>query len=639
MPGLNYADPKINELITKFAPQVYLYSKDAFRPSSVPWILQYAALISPPQLKLPAVSQLLPAGEVTPTSLVSQSFTLSSGAVQNSGFVYNAQNPVSNPPVTGFSLYYSGQSDQPLYTTVSLYPFPGSPLYGQPLQQDPNNANQWLCTAPCYAHCRQLQGNFASYAITYCFFYPFNGSSAVYGYVNAGVHVADWERITVYISPDQTRVVLAFFAAHSAGIWAFPGQFSLATDESGDTTHVIVYSGSGGHPSYPTPGEHPNQFLSPDYTDQGPSWPTWKTVVNVGDIYDGNEPTPGNEWLKYSGRWGTTYSLTADSPPTPSFQWWWHGEANEQTILGNSGAFQTFLLQTGTAISADDGANNFAYWGVADYNGDGIPDLFGVKVRNTGSGKVEVHVLNGATNYQSFLLQTPTNITADDGAANYLWSIANTGSPKPPLFGIKINNTGTNTVEVHILNGETNYQSFLFEHGTAIGATDGAQNFAAWDASFTTRSTWLSLFCVKVRNTGTGMVEIHILDGSNQLESFLFEHGTFIQQTDGATNYRAWAVADYLHNGDYDLFGIKVANTITGQVKVVILNGSNALESPLLQADTPIAADDGATNFGGWAVADFNRDNTPDLFCIKVRNTGTGMVEVHVLNGSARPQG
>lgn len=401
-------------------------------------------------------------------------------------------------------------------------------------------------------------------------------------------------------------------------------------------THVIVYSASGGHPSYPTQGEHANLPLSPDYTDQGVSWPTWKTVVNVGDIYNTSGPTPGNEWLRYSGRWGTTRSMITDSPPTPSFQWWWHGEAGEQTILGSNGAFQTFLLQTGTPIDAADGANNFAYWGLADYNGDGVPDLFGVKVRNTGSGKVEIHVLDGARNFQNFLLQTPTAIPADVYVSDFLWSIASTGSPKPPLYGIKIHNSRSNMAEVYALDGANTYQSFLFANASAINVIDAVENYAAWDISYTTGSKTLSLFCVKVRNTGTGKVEIHILDGGNSFESFLYEHGTAISQTDGATKYSAWVVADYQHNDWYDLFGIKVRQTATGKVEVAILNGHNALESFLLQAAIPIAADDGANNFAGWAAADYNRDGIPDLFAIKVRNTGTNKVEVHILNGAPK---
>ena len=79
---------------------------------------------------------------------------------------------------------------------------------------------------------------------------------------------------------------------------------------------------------------------------------------------------------------------------------------------------------------------------------------------------------------------------------------------------------------------------------------------------------------IKVANTITGMVEVHIVDGSNDLGSYLLQAYTRISSTDAAANYGGWTVADYLGNGFQDLFGIKVANTVSNKVEVVILNGA-----------------------------------------------------------------
>ena len=67
--------------------------------------------------------------------------------------------------------------------------------------------------------------------------------------------------------------------------------------------------------------------------------------------------------------------------------------------------FDQFLLHTGTPIAQNDAAANFTF-AVGDYNRDGIPDLYCLKRTNTGTNRLEVHVLNGADNYQSFLLPT-----------------------------------------------------------------------------------------------------------------------------------------------------------------------------------------------------------------------------------------
>src|SRR5207244_10387159 len=96
----------------------------------------------------------------------------------------------------------------------------------------------------------------------------------------------------------------------------------------------------------------------------------------------------------------------------------------EVHVLDGASGYETFLLETGTTIEAVDGAEHFAAWVVADYNGDGVPDLFGIKVSETGTGSVEVHVLDGASGYQNFLLQTGTTIEAADGAEHFAGGIA-----------------------------------------------------------------------------------------------------------------------------------------------------------------------------------------------------------------------
>ncbi|MBE7471357.1 MAG: M23 family metallopeptidase [Anaerolineales bacterium] len=67
-----------------------------------------------------------------------------------------------------------------------------------------------------------------------------------------------------------------------------------------------------------------------------------------------------------------------------------------------------------------------------DYNGDGKPDLYGINKIGTGAGhKTEVHIMNGANDYKSYLLNAET-ILGDTGT-NCRWDFA-TGAaicPKP----------------------------------------------------------------------------------------------------------------------------------------------------------------------------------------------------------------
>ena len=106
-----------------------------------------------------------------------------------------------------------------------------------------------------------------------------------------------------------------------------------------------------------------------------------------------------------------------------------------------------FILQTGTVLHETYSNFDFA---TADWNRDGYPDLFAIKKHSTGTGSTEVHILSGAANFQRFILQTGTVLhetydNFDFVAADWNWNGV------PDLFAIKKHYTGTGSTEVHIL--------------------------------------------------------------------------------------------------------------------------------------------------------------------------------------------
>src|SRR3984957_12380445 len=181
------------------------------------------------------------------------------------------------------------------------------------------------------------------------------------------------------------------------------------------------------------------------------------------------------------------------------------------------------------------------------------------------------------------------------------------------------------------------FQQFILETGTPIALADAANfDFAVGDFN---RDGFPDLYCIKRSNTSSGKVEVKILDGAggpNAFHSFLLEVVTPITLADAADF--DFAVGDFNRDGYPDLYCIKRSNTGSGKVEVHILDGAggpNAYHTFLLEVVTPIDLVD-ATNFD-FAVADFNGDGFPDLYCIKHRNTGSGKVEVHILNGAGGP--
>ena len=130
--------------------------------------------------------------------------------------------------------------------------------------------------------------------------------------------------------------------------------------------------------------------------------------------------------------------------------------------------------------------------------GSYFPDLVFIKTSNVASGKVEVHIASGASNYRTRTLEVGTTF---DPETDGTWLMAQFDSGDvPDLVFIKTRNTSTGKVEVHIASGASNYQTRILEVGTAFDPeTDG---------------TWLivdrNLTFIKTSNTGTGKVEVHV---------------------------------------------------------------------------------------------------------------------------------
>jgi subtilisin-like proprotein convertase family protein len=83
----------------------------------------------------------------------------------------------------------------------------------------------------------------------------------------------------------------------------------------------------------------------------------------------------------------------------------------EVHVLSGADGFQTFSNHISTALHETDDTWAFA---VADWDGDTILDVVGIKKSATGSGSTEVHVLSGATQFQTFSAHLPTTLPETD---------------------------------------------------------------------------------------------------------------------------------------------------------------------------------------------------------------------------------
>ncbi|MCD9193454.1 FG-GAP repeat domain-containing protein [Streptomyces albireticuli] len=292
--------------------------------------------------------------------------------------------------------------------------------------------------------------------------------------------------------------------------------------------------------------------------------------------------------------------------------------SDKATSQAGAAAFRNFILQTGTALHETD--DTFAT-ATADWDRDGRPDLVAVKKSRTGTNSTEVHVLSGASNFQRFVLQTGTALHETDGTFDFALADWDRDG-RPDLVAIKKSRTGTNSTEVHILSGASNFQRFIFQSGTALHETDGTFDFATtdWD-----RDGRPDLVAVKKSRTGTNSTEVHVLSGGSGFQRFSLQTGTALHETDDTFDF---AAADWDRDGRPDLVAIKKSRTGTNSTEVHVLSGGSGFQRFSLQTGTALHETDSTFEF---SVADWNRDGRQDLVAVKKSRTGTNSTEVHIL--------
>jgi hypothetical protein len=226
----------------------------------------------------------------------------------------------------------------------------------------------------------------------------------------------------------------------------------------------------------------------------------------------------------------------------------------EVHILSGATGYSKFVLQVATGLHETDDQWKFA---LADWDGDRRPDLFCIRRAGGASGRVEVHVLSAASNYQQFILNTPT--VFQYAGDNFDFHIADwDGDSRPDLIAIKKNQTGAGHTEIHIASGASGFGNFILQIGTALHETDSTWSFAVTDWDGGGR---VDLVGFKKLNTGTNSTEIHVLQGENQFQNFILQIGTALPNTGQETNL---LLADNAVVGDYDPLAKRYAYTGDG---------------------------------------------------------------------------
>ncbi|MFI1996347.1 FG-GAP repeat domain-containing protein [Actinoplanes sp. NPDC020271] len=188
----------------------------------------------------------------------------------------------------------------------------------------------------------------------------------------------------------------------------------------------------------------------------------------------------------------------------------------ELRIMDGSRGFSSLLLNTATALGPSDGTQTYT---VTDWNADGKPDLVVVQRSGTAGGHVEVRVVDGASYFQKLLVETSTALAPADDSSQFAVADWNADG-KPDLVATQTAGTASKKVEVQVLDGATDFQQPLgpAKITTAEPAADGLQaTVTDWNAD-------KHPDLVTIRKSAKS--DVHVLDGASSLNRYLSQTST-----------------------------------------------------------------------------------------------------------------
>lgn len=232
-------------------------------------------------------------------------------------------------------------------------------------------------------------------------------------------------------------------------------------------------------------------------------------------------------------------------------------------------------LHASTAQATTD--NNWSF-AMGDYNHDGVQDLY--SIQKNGATGTEVYILDGKSGYQSYDLHKSTTL----GSTNDSWEFRlgdynNDGTLDLYCFYKK----GASSLELHVLNGKDNFQSFLLHKSIPLDITDDNFDFQLGDY---THDGVPDLFCINLN--GTNSTEVHVLDGKSDYQTFSAHEETALKILPGED--WEFGVGDYNNDNTADLYYMK--KNAENTTEIYILDGKNNYKSYALQSGTPMEPTD-----------------------------------------------
>jgi hypothetical protein len=228
-----------------------------------------------------------------------------------------------------------------------------------------------------------------------------------------------------------------------------------------------------------------------------------------------------------------------------------------------SGPYQRSLATGATGLVPLDARHDVS---TADWNGDKRADLVVVQGAGTATGKTELRVVDGASSFRRFLLETGTALDPTDDRHTVLLEDWN-GDGRPDLVAVQKSGTASGRTELRVFDGASGFQQQLAQTTTALGPTDKRHELSLTDWN---RDKRLDLVVLQKSGTKSGKTDVRVLDGASDFRRPLVQTRT----GQGATDDRhELSVTDWNGDGKLDLLIVQKAGTASGWTEARVLAG------------------------------------------------------------------
>jgi hypothetical protein len=301
--------------------------------------------------------------------------------------------------------------------------------------------------------------------------------------------------------------------------------------------------------------------------------------------------------------------------------------AISETDESNNVATKTFTISAAGGDGGGSGgtAGDFL---IANFNSDNVPDLVFIKKSATVSGRTELQILSGATNYQTLLQNVAANLRQTGSETEFQMADFNRDGV-PDLAYVRKSGTGSGMSELHVLSGAGGFQTFLAHVALPLPATGDEADFLVGDFN---GDSVLDLAYVKKFNTGSGRTELHVLSGATNYQTWIRHTALPLAETGDESVFR---VGDFNADRVLDLADVKKSSTGSGRTELHVLSGATGFQAWISHTATALVETGGEAEFD---LTDYDTDGRPDLGYVKKFNTGSARTELHILDGGSEYQ-